>query len=81
MADAEADTLPFPAIELDEPKPKLPEPALVRGGITSVIGLISILVGREIDPAIVEYLLALYVTVGPIALAWWIRRNVSPVRK
>lgn len=83
-------TIPLPTLphEIDEPvdtgteeKPRVPEPALARGAITAVLGIIGILVGRQIDPALVEYLVTLYVTVGPIALAWWIRRNVTPAKK
>lgn len=69
--------------EYDEPEPhvKVPEPAVIRGVLVSVIGLIGYVVGKQIDVQIVDQLMDVYVVAAPLVLAWWIRRNVTPVKK
>jgi len=64
-----------------EPTPKVPEPALVRGLIVSVLGIGSAVVGRQLGADWVDPFIDLYVIAAPLALAFWIRRHVSPVPK
>ncbi|AEK07395.1 hypothetical protein ROCKSTAR_29 [Mycobacterium phage Rockstar] len=67
--------------EVEAARKKVPEPALVRGGIMAIVGLIAFVLGKQIDTAWVEPLMDVYVVGAPLALAWWIRRNVTPVGK
>ncbi|AXC37654.1 minor tail protein [Mycobacterium phage Grum1] len=67
--------------EVEAARKKVPEPALVRGGIMAVVGLVAFILGKQIDTAWVEPVMDMYVVAAPLALAWWIRRNVTPVGK
>ncbi|AXH44078.1 minor tail protein [Mycobacterium phage Kalnoky] len=67
--------------EVEEARKKVPEPALVRGGIMAVVGLVAFILGKQIDTTWVEPVMDVYVVAAPLALAWWIRRNVTPVGK
>ncbi|AFU20656.1 minor tail protein [Mycobacterium phage Chupacabra] len=67
--------------EVDEARKKTPEPALIRGGIMAVVGLVAYIVGAQIDTAWVDPVVDIYAVAAPVALAWWIRRNVTPVGK
>ena len=62
-------------------EPKVPEPALVRGAVAAVVGLIGYIVGKQIDVVVIDQIMDIYAVAAPFALAWWIRRNVSPVPK
>ncbi|AHJ88688.1 minor tail protein [Mycobacterium phage RhynO] len=66
--------------EVDEARSKTPEPALVRGGIMAVVGLAAYILGTQIDTAWVDPVVDIYAVAAPVALAWWIRRNVTPVK-
>ncbi|QLF84432.1 hypothetical protein SEA_TOPANGA_29 [Mycobacterium phage Topanga] len=74
------DVLDLTDEEVDEAKAKTPEPALVRGGIMAVVGLIAYILGTQIDTAWVDPVVDIYAVAAPVALAWWIRRNVTPVK-
>ncbi|AAN01784.1 hypothetical protein SEA_SOYO_31 [Mycobacterium phage SoYo] len=67
--------------EVEAARKKVPEPALVRGGIMAVVGLVAFILGKQIDTTWVEPVMDVYVVAAPLALAWWIRRNVTPVGK
>ncbi|QXN73868.1 membrane protein [Mycobacterium phage Eaglepride] len=67
--------------EVEEARKKTPEPALIRGGIMAVVGLAAYIVGAQIDTAWVDPVVDIYAVAAPIGLAWWIRRNVTPVGK
>lgn len=62
-------------------EPKAPEPAMVRGGIVAALGFVSAVIGRQVGADWVDPFMDLYVIVAPVGLAWWIRRNVTPVTK
>ncbi|AFQ97338.1 minor tail protein [Mycobacterium phage Rebeuca] len=66
--------------EVEDAKTKTPEPALIRGGIMAVVGLIAYILGTQIDTAWVDPVVDIYAVAAPVALAWWIRRNVTPVK-
>ncbi|AIS73703.1 hypothetical protein SEA_PANAMAXUS_29 [Mycobacterium phage Panamaxus] len=67
--------------EVEDARKRVPEPALVRGGIMAVVGLVAFVLGKQIDTAWVEPVMDVYVIAAPLALAWWIRRNVTPAGK
>lgn len=60
---------------------KVPEPALVRGLIVSVVAFIAALTGKAVGLEWVDPFLEIYAVGAPVALAWWIRRHVTPVKK
>lgn len=64
---------------------KVPEPALIRGLIVAAFGILATIfklsVDQEVVQAVVDAIIGIYVLVGPVVLAWWIRRNVTPVKK
>lgn len=64
-----------------EVRDRVPEPALVRGALIAVLSLVGVVLGRELDTAWVEDVIAIYTVIAPIVLAWWIRRHVTPVIK
>lgn len=74
------DTVKAPELPA-EAQGKVLEPALIRGGILAVAGLVSSIVGHQLDLDWVEPFISLYVFVAPIGLAWWIRRHVTPNKK
>lgn len=96
MADTD-DTEPFDPIEQPAPwlvnrddeepaeaahlDPRIPEPALVRAVIVAGVGLVGAVVGKQLDQSWVDPAIAFYVLASPIALGFWIRRHVSPVKK
>jgi hypothetical protein len=97
MADEETPTLPLdlekilhdigddpdtPEDEVEEARKRIPEPALVRGGLFAAANFIAYLAGRQLlDPELIEVITWAYGTVGPVALALWIRSKVTPVSK
>ncbi len=66
---------------IETPEPKVPEPALVRGAVAAVIGLIGYILGKQIDGVVVDQIMDIYAVAAPLALAWWIRSRVTPVKK
>lgn len=54
---------------------------MVRGGIVAALGFVSAVIGRQVGADWVDPFMDLYVIVAPVGLAWWIRRNVTPVTK
>lgn len=60
---------------------KVPEPAVVRGVIATVVPLVGLIVGKTLDLAWVDPALAVYAVVVPLALGLLIRRKVTPVRR
>ena len=60
---------------------KVPEPAVVRGVIATVVPLAGLIVGKTLDLAWVDPALAVYAVVVPLALGLLIRRKVTPVRR
>ncbi|AVO22429.1 hypothetical protein SEA_POOMPHA_28 [Mycobacterium phage Poompha] len=66
--------------EVEDAKTKTPEPALIRGAIMAVVGLAAYILGAQIDTAWVDPVVDIYAVAAPIGLAWWIRRNVTPVK-
>ncbi len=85
MGYEEVDTVPMEPIEDDGivlGEHKVPEPALVRAAVVAVANLVGVLIGREfLSTDVIEQIVNVYVVLGPLALGWWIRRNVTPVGK
>lgn len=67
-------------VDNEPSKPKIPEPALVRGLIVSAVSFVGAIVGRQFGADWIDPLMDIYLVVGPIGLAWWIRRHVSPAK-
>ena len=62
-------------------EPKAPEPALVRAFLVAAVGFVGAIVGKSLNQDWIDPAIAMYAIASPIVLGWWIRRNVSPVRK
>lgn len=60
---------------------RVPEPAVIRGVIVSIVALVAILTGKTLDISWVDPALVIYAAVAPVALSLWIRRHVTPVKK
>lgn len=60
---------------------RLPEPALVRGVLVAVTGVVAYVLGRQIDTAWVEVTLTLYGLLTPLIAGALIRPVVTPVDK
>lgn len=57
------------------------EPALIRGLVVTVVGLLGAVLGKTFDVSWVDQAVELYGTVAPIGLALWIRLHVTPAPK
>jgi len=68
-------------IDLEEVKERVPEPAIIRGVIVSIAGLIAILTGKSFDLSWIDPALVVYSTLVPVLLSLWIRAKVSPIPK
>ena len=60
---------------------KVPEPAVVRGLIVAVLGLVGTLLGKQFDISWVDEFITVYAVVAPAVLALWIRRHVTPANE
>lgn len=60
------------------PPSRVPEPALIRGAVVSVLALVGVVLGKTFDVAVVDDYLEVYAVVVPLVTAWLIRRKVSP---
>lgn len=58
---------------------RLPEPALIRGVLVAITGVIAYLVGHQIDTAWIEGVLVVYGLLTPIIAGFLIRPAVTPV--
>lgn len=59
----------------------LPEPALVRGLLVAITGVIAYLVGHEVDTSWIEAVLTIYTLATPFVAGILIRPAVTPVAK
>ncbi|MGW1740042.1 hypothetical protein ACWCPQ_14660 [Nocardia sp. NPDC001965] len=66
---------------MPETEPKPPEPAVVRGFLVALLGLIGAVVGKQLDASWIDDFLTVYMVVAPLGLAWWIRRHVTPFKR
>ncbi|MBF6296300.1 hypothetical protein IU459_01930 [Nocardia amamiensis] len=57
----------------------LPEPALVRSVLVTVTGVIAFVLGREVDTAWIESVLAIYGLLTPVIAGLLIRPAVTPI--
>ena len=94
MADINEDTQPMPVPfnaeelaeellgvtdeETEQARERIPEPAMVRGGVTAAVGLLGLWLKAEIDARWIDYAMDAYIAVAPVVMAWFIRRRVSP---
>ena len=60
---------------------RIPEPAVIRGAVVAVVGLVGGVLGTTYDVSWLEPALATYAVVAPALLSWWIRMHVSPAKK
>lgn len=58
---------------------RLPEPALVRGILVAVTGVIAYILGRAVDTSWIETVLTLYGLFTPVLAGLLIRPAVTPV--
>lgn len=61
------------------PISKVPEPALVRGTLIAITGIISLVVGHQIDVTWIEIVTNVYAALSPVIAAILIRQKVTPV--
>lgn len=61
--------------------PKVPEPAVVRALLVALVGLVGTVVGKQLDVSWIDQAITVYAIAAPVALGWWIRRNVTPAGK
>lgn len=59
---------------------KVPEPAVVRGFLVAVLGLIGAVVGKTLDVSWIDQAVVVYAIAAPAALGLWIRFYVKPVK-
>lgn len=60
---------------------RLPEPALIRGVLVAITGVIAYLFGRQIDTSWIDAALTIYSLLTPIIAGVLIRPAVVPVSK
>ena len=58
---------------------RVPEPALIRSLIVAVVGVLAVVLGRQIDVSWVEYVVQTYALAAPLIAGYFIRRVVTPV--
>ncbi|GAB4588745.1 hypothetical protein [Nocardia sp. IFM 10818] len=58
---------------------RVPEPALVRGLLVALVGVLAVVLGREIDVAWVDLVVQAYTLASPLLAGLLIRRAVKPV--
>lgn len=57
---------------------KVPEPALVRGLLVTITGVIAYVLGHQVDTSWIEPALTVYGLVTPLLAGWLIRGVVKP---
>lgn len=60
---------------------RIPEPAVLRGVVATAVPLIGLIVGKTLDLSWVDPAIAVYAVAAPMALSFWIRSKVTPVKK
>lgn len=58
---------------------RVPEPALVRGLLVALVGVLAVVLGREIDVAWVDLVVQGYTLASPLLAGLLIRPAVKPV--
>lgn len=67
--------------ELTGIETKVPEPAVVRGVLAAVAPLAGLIIGHQLDLSWIDQAVAAYAVIAPVALGFWIRSKVTPVKK
>jgi hypothetical protein len=81
IVDGVLDDPNTPENEGDSIRKRIPEPALIRGALVTLVGLVGATLKIQVDALWVDLAMDAYIVAVPLALAWWIRRHVSPVKK
>jgi hypothetical protein len=60
---------------------KVPEPAVLRGLIATAVGIVGLVLGKTFDLEWIDQAVAAYALAAPLALSFWVRMHVTPVKK
>lgn len=59
---------------------RVPEPAVVRSALVSVSAVVAVVVGYQVDSALIEQIVTAYAAVSALVAGFLIRPAVSPVK-
>lgn len=83
VVGADGYTQPQPVVaettELEKLQARIPEPAMIRAAVVSVLGIASVILGYEIDVAWLDPILNVFTVASPLVLGFLIRQKVTPV--
>lgn len=60
---------------------RIPEPALVRSALVAVSAVIAVVVGYQVDSALIEQIVTAYAAVSALVAGFLVRPAVTPVGK